>query len=415
MLKAILQNYKSSILLVIALAIGGFIGLTFPSIAKEVKPIGEIFLNLLFMTIVPLVGVSVMSSIAKMTDLRKLGKILLLVIIISLLMPLVASLTMIGLHEIYNPAKGIVVTFEQSFQGNAGGMNFVEMVTASDFIGLLSKKNILALIIMSIIGGIAIGQAGESGQKISSLLDAANDVIMKLISIIMKLAPLGLGCYFADTMASQDPKLVITFGSVIAMFFVTSLVYFIFASTFYSWIAGGLPAIKSFWKYMMEPAATSLGTCSSLASLPVTIRAAKKMGLNDDIVNVSLPLLANLNKGGVAMIATLKVLFIYQILGIPFDTQALLLTLMIAVISAIIVGGVPGGAFLGEIFIVTTLGLPLEAIPMLVILGAITDAPATMLNVVNDLNATQIIQRFCGNKKPAGKDTPPINQLATDV
>ena len=76
------------------------------------------------------------------------------------------------------------------------------------------------------------------------------------------------------------------------------------------------------------------------------------------------------------------------------------MTMLIAVLSASIVGGVPGGAFLGEIFIVTTLGLPMEAIPMLVVLGTITDAPATLINVIHDLNAAQIVERFAG-KKPA--------------
>lgn len=122
------------------------------------------------------------------------------------------------------------------------------------------------------------------------------------------------------------------------------------------------------------------------------------MGINEEIADVSIPLLVNLNKGGVAMIAVLKIVFIYSILNIPFTTEVFMLTMVIAVLSAIIVGGVPGGAFLGEIFIVTTLGLPMETIPMLVVLGTLTDAPATLINVIHDLNATQIVERFCGKK-----------------
>ncbi|VTM91434.1 Sodium:dicarboxylate symporter family [Raoultella ornithinolytica] len=124
------------------------------------------------------------------------------------------------------------------------------------------------------------------------------------------------------------------------------------------------------------------------------------MGINPEIVDVSIPLLVNLNKGGVAMIAALKIVFIYSVLGMEFTTETFFLTMLIAVLSAIIVGGVPGGAFLGEIFIVTTLGLPMEAIPMLVVLGTITDAPATLINVIHDLNA----RADCGTlrrKKPA--------------
>lgn len=179
---------------------------------------------------------------------------------------------------------------------------------------------------------------------------------------------------------------------------VATLAYYIFGSILYSYIGGGIPAVKAFWRHAIEPSVTALGTCSSLGTLPVTLRAGKAMGINPEIVDVSIPLLVNLNKGGVAMIAALKIVFIYSVLGIPFTTETFFLTMLIAVLSAIIVGGVPGGAFLGEIFIVTTLGLPMETIPMLVVLGTITDAPATLINVIHDLNAAQIVERFSGKK-----------------
>ena len=202
-------------------------------------------------------------------------------------------------------------------------------------------------------------------------------------------------------LAKRDYDLVLMDGRMPRMDGVAAtLVYFIFGSILYSWIGGGIPAVKAFWRQAIEPSVTALGTCSSLGTLPVTLRAGKAMGINPDIVDVSIPLLVNLNKGGVAMIAALKIVFIYSVLGMEFTTETFFLTMLIAVLSAIIVGGVPGGAFLGEIFIVTTLGLPMEAIPMLVVLGTITDAPATLINVIHDLNAAQIVERFAG-KKPA--------------
>ncbi|MCD9553582.1 cation:dicarboxylase symporter family transporter [Photobacterium carnosum] len=394
-----LEPYKSSIILLFALVVGGIIGIYFPDIALTIKPIGEIFLNLLFMIIVPLVGVSVMSSIAGMSDLKKLGKILGIILIVSITMAIIPSVSIIALASIFDPAQGVTLTLDESFKTNTANMDFVSMVTTNDFVGLLSKSNILALIIMSVIGGIAIGQSGEKGKKIAELLQCLNDVIMKVVSIIMVGAPIGLGAYFASTMASQDPELLVTFARAIALFFAATVIYFIFGSTLYSWIGGGKTAVRAFWQNALEPSATALGTCSSLGSLPVTLRAAKNMGIKEDIADICLPLLVNLNKGGVAMIAALKIVFIYSVLGLEFTTEVFFITILISVLSAIIVGGVPGGAFLGEIFIVTSLGLPIEAIPMLVVIGAITDAPATLLNVVHDLNATQIVERFIGKKK----------------
>jgi len=380
-----LEPYKSSIILLVALVIGGLLGIYAPSFASKLQPIGQIFLNLLFMIIVPLVGISVMSSIASMTDLKRLGRIMAIIFIVSIAMAFIPAAGIVALALWYNPAQGVTIDLSQSVQAGSGKMDFVSMITTSDFIGLFSKSNILALIVMAIIAGVAIGQSDQAGKRIASLLEDANTVIMKIVSIIMKVAPIGLGCYFAATMASQ--------------FMVATLVYFVFGSILYSYIGGGIPAVKAFWRNAIEPSATALGTCSSLGTLPVTLRAGKAMGINPEIVDVSIPLLVNLNKGGVAMIAALKIVFIYSVLGMEFTTETFFLTMLIAVLSAIIVGGVPGGAFLGEIFIVTTLGLPMEAIPMLVVLGTITDAPATLINVIHDLNAAQIVERFAGKKQ----------------
>lgn len=402
-----LEAYKSSIILICALLLGALFGIVAPDLAIKLKPLGQLFLNMLFMIIVPLVAVSVLSSIAGMTDLRKLGKILGVILVVSVMMSIIPAIMVIGMANIYDPAQGVVLDLSQGFEGGKASTDFVGMFTTNDFSKLLSKSNILALVVMCIIGGIAIGQSGEHGKRIHESLEALNVVVMKVVSIIMVVAPVGLGSFFAATMASQDPELLATFARATGLFFFATLVYFVFGSTFFSWIGGGMKAVRAFWANAAEPSITALGTCSSLGTLPVTIRAGKKMGIREEISDICLPLLVNLNKGGVAMIAALKIVFIYSVLGIPFTVDAFFMTIAIAVLSAIIVGGIPGGAFLGEIFIVTTLGLPVECIPMLVVIGAITDAPATMINVVHDLNATQIVERFMG-KGSAGEPAPAL-------
>ncbi|GGB55387.1 dicarboxylate/amino acid:cation symporter [Shewanella inventionis] len=391
-----LRAYRSSIILLSALLIGGLFGGLFPEWAIKLKPIGQIFLNLLFMIIVPLVAVSVMSSIAHMTDLKKLGALLVSIMAVSIVMAIVPSVGVVLLALAYDPAQGVTLDLANTVDAASGSMDFVSLLTTNDFVGLLSKSNILALIIMSVIGGVAIGQSGEDGQVVSRLLDSVNTVIMKVISILMYVAPIGLGAYFAATMASQDTELMGTFARAVGLFFVAMALYLTVGSTLYAWIGGGVKGVKQFWQHMLEPAVTALGTSSSLATLPVTIRSAAKMGLNEQIAEISLPLLVNLNKGGAAAITALKIVFIYSLLGLDFTTDVFMLTILISVLSAFVIGGVPGGAFLGEIFIVTTLGLPMEVIPILVVIGAITDAASTVINVVHDLTATQIIERING-------------------
>lgn len=291
-----LEPYRSSIILLVALVIGGLLGIYAPSLAGKLQPIGQIFLNLLFMIIVPLVGISVMSSIASMTDLKRLGRIMAIIFIVSIAMAFIPAAGIVALALWYNPAQGVTIDLSQSVQAGSGKMDFVSMITTSDFIGLFSKSNILALIVMAIIAGVAIGQSDQAGKRIASLLEDANTVIMKIVSIIMKVAPIGLGCYFAATMASQDSALLLTFARAIGLFMVATLVYFVFGSILYSYIGGGIPAVKAFWRNAIEPSATALGTCSSLGTLPVTLRAGKAMGINPEIVDVSIPLLVNLKR-----------------------------------------------------------------------------------------------------------------------
>jgi Na+/H+-dicarboxylate symporter len=314
--------------------------------------------------------------------------------LISIVMAIIPAVGILGLAMTFDPAQGVTLDLHQSMQTEPGRMDFVSLLTTNDFVGLLSKSNILALIIMSVISGIAIGQSGEDGKRISSMLDSLNTVIMKIVSILMFAAPVGLGAYFASTMASQDSELIVTFARAIGLFFIAAIIYLTLGSSIYAWIGGGKAGVKLFWKNAIEPAATALGTSSSLASLPVNLRAAKKMGIKDEIADICLPLLVNLNKGGASMITALKIIFIYSLLGLEFTPDVFAITILISVLSAFVIGGVPGGAFLGEIFIVTTLGLPLEVIPILVIIGAVTDAPSTVINVVHDLNATQIVERI---------------------
>ncbi|MEH6464106.1 MAG: dicarboxylate/amino acid:cation symporter [Shewanella psychromarinicola] len=404
-----LRAYRSSIILLSALLLGGLFGGLVPELAIKLKPIGQIFLNLLFMIIVPLVAVSVMSSIAHITDLKKLGAILVSIMAVSIVMAIIPSVGVVLLALAYDPAQGVTLDLANTVDAASGSMDFVNLLTTNDFVGLLSKSNILALIIMSVIGGVAIGQSGEDGVRVGRMLDSVNTVIMKVISILMHAAPIGLGAYFAATMASQDTELMGTFARAVGLFFVAMAIYLTLGSTLYAWIGGGVQGVRRFWQHMLEPAVTALGTSSSLATLPVTIRSAAKMGLNEQIAEISLPLLVNLNKGGAAAITALKIVFIYSLLGLDFTTDVFMLTILISVLSAFVIGGVPGGAFLGEIFIVTTLGLPMEVIPILVVIGAITDAASTVINVVHDLTATQIIERI--NGKHYARLTPDNERL----
>ena len=139
-----LEPYKSSIILLLALVAGGLLGILAPAFASKLQPIGQIFLNLLFMIIVPLVGISVMSSIASMTDLKRLGRIMAIIFIVSIAMAFIPAAGIVALALWYNPAQGVTIDLSQSVQAGSGKMDFVSMITTkqNEWSDLLRTKGI---------------------------------------------------------------------------------------------------------------------------------------------------------------------------------------------------------------------------------------------------------------------------------
>jgi Na+/H+-dicarboxylate symporter len=127
------RTLQSSIVLLLALVFGGLLGIYIPEVALKLQPIGQIFLNLLFMIIVPLVGISVMSSIASMTDLKRLGRIMAIIFIVSVAMALIPAAGIVALALWYNPAQGVTIDLSESVK-SSGQMDFVSMITTSDFV-----------------------------------------------------------------------------------------------------------------------------------------------------------------------------------------------------------------------------------------------------------------------------------------
>ena len=202
-MKSFWNNYKSSIVLLGAILLGGIVGATMGEKAVVLKPIGELFLNLLFMTLVPLVFFSVTSAIANMGGgMQRLGKILKSIVIVFLGTALVAAV--IGLVGVLlmNPTKGLDTSLFKDIISSANDSSATEKVgllqqivntfTVNDFSLLLSRSNMLQLIVFSILFGIGTLMAAESGKSIAKFVQSGSAVMMKVINIIMMAAPIGL-------------------------------------------------------------------------------------------------------------------------------------------------------------------------------------------------------------------------------
>ena len=218
MVKTILKNYKGTLLLLLAILIGGVAGIVFGPKASIVKPFGDLFLNLMFMIIVPLVFFSIASAIANMNGMKRLGKIMGSIFLVFILTALISSVIGLIGTMIINPLENTDTTLiekimsssnvEQPTQEVSFLGQLVNTFTVSDFQFLFSKSNMLQLIVFSLLFGLATAMVGEPAKPVANLLTAGSAVMMKMVSIIMYYAPIGLGCYFAAIIGELGPQIL---------------------------------------------------------------------------------------------------------------------------------------------------------------------------------------------------------------
>lgn len=408
-MKEFFKNYKSTIILLASIIVGAIVGVIFQEKAAVLSPLGDIFLNLLLVIIVPLIFLNITTAITKMDSPKRMGKILGIIVVVFLAMSLISVFVGFGATFKTNlvsveDGEAIRASLEE-VEAEQEDLNLLErtatLLTVNDFPALLSRNNITALLVFSVMFGAAVRMSAEKGEKVKELLESANVVIENLLKIVMYYAPIGLGCYMA--------AMVGTFGSTIAMGYVKTFVlylvvtvayYFIFY-TLYAFIAGGKKGVKAFWKNAVAPTLTALATCSSAATIPVNITATKKMGVPADIAETTVPLGTSFHKDGTIIGSMFKIMFLVCLFGTPMSTVGEILGMLgIALVANLLVTAVPiGGGTISEMFIITMMGFPVAALPILTIIATIIDAPATVLNAVGDDAASMLVARVVDGKE----------------
>ncbi|RXM48804.1 dicarboxylate/amino acid:cation symporter [Flavobacterium sp. YO12] len=398
-----LQSYSSILLLLGGIIIGSILGLVFGEKVLIIKPIGDIFLNLLFTAIIPLIFFTIGSSIANLEKTEKLGKLFIIMILVFLATILISGIVMICAVYLFPIHQDIAITkvpFENVQSGSAGDQ-IAKLLTANDFFELLSRKSMLALIIFSFLIGFATLQSGEKGNAFKSFLDSGNEVMKQLLNIIMKFAPIGLGAYFAYQVGIFGPQLFGVYAKPMAVYYAACIFYFFVFFSLYALVAGGKRAFKVFWSNNVTASLTAVGTCSSIATIPANLDAAQKMGIPAHVRNLVIPLGAPLHKDGSSMSSILKITFLFAMFGKDFtDPMTILLALGITVVVSIVEGGIPNGGYIGEVLAITVYGFPMEqALPVAMILGTLVDPIATLLNANGDVICSMMVSRFSEKTK----------------
>ncbi len=400
--KQLFENYSRIILLLLGIVIGSCIGLYWPDAVPALKPIGDIFLNLLFVSVVPLVFFAVAHSIADVEKQGKFGRILFSMALTFLSFILIAAcytIVVVWLFPTQAIASQDLVDLGGSSENQNWGDRIVSFFTVGEFTQLFSRQNMLALLIFSFLLGTAVRRAGEKGLFFKTFLDSGYEVTKQILLLVMKAAPLGLGCYFAYQVATVGPELFGFYAKPLGLYYGAGLVYFLVFFSLYAFIAFGKKGVQLFWKNNIYPSLTAISTCSSFATMPINLQAAQKIGIPDSVANVVIPIGTTLHKNGSSISSIIKIYVAFLIIGENFfEPSNLLLAIGITVFVSIVAGGIPNGGYIGEMLMISVYNLPSEAIPAVMIIGTLVDPLATVLNSTGDTVAAMMVTRLSGQK-----------------
>ena len=400
--KSILGNYKFLFLMLSAMISGVIVGWVWPG-ATVLKPLGTIYLNMMFCMVVPMVFASISSAVANMESRHRAGSIMGATMTSFVVTSAIAALIMFGLVKLYPPvvtAWTEIPSQEMGSHASTADM-IVNFFTAEDFVGLLSRRAMLPLLVFSLIFGFAVNLNGGKGSPVAVFLEDLSNVMLKFVKIINYYSPIAFFGFFADMVATYGPQVTANYGRAMLLYYPLCFVYLFTLFPLYAWFGGGKGAVRAMYRHITRPAVVSLGTCSSVATIPSNMEASEAVGISKDVSDIVLPLGATMHMEGSCFSCVLKIAFVLGTFGQEFGgIEMLIRVVLVAVLSSMAMSGVPGGGYIGE-YVICTLFFPNQmdlAFPILVAIGNLVDPPATMVNATGDYVVSFIVSRYVDGK-----------------
>ena len=400
--KAVVKNYIFLGIMLGAMVLGAIVGWLAPTAAGVLKPFGTVFINMMFCVVVPLVFVSIAGSIANMKSMKRAGKIMGTTVATFVITGAIAAVIMFALMKIFPPVLVPWNDIPSEEIGEYASISdmIVNFFTASDFVGLLTRKAMLPLIVFSVLFGFATNMAGGSETLVAKWLSSMTEVMMKFIKLITYYAPVAFFAIFAGLVADYGPQIAGSYGRAMAVYYPLCFIYIFTAFPLFAWFGGGKHGIKTMFRHITKPALVSLGTCSSVATIPTNLEEAEDTGVSKDVAEMVVPLGATMHMDGSCFSCVLKIAFVWGVFGQEMSWGSLIPIVLVAVLSSVGMSGVPGGGYIGE-YIICSIFFPNQielAFPILVAIGNLVDPPATMINSAGDYVVTFIVSRFADGK-----------------
>ena len=411
--KSVARNYAFLAIMLGSMIIGSLVGWFFPQVkegdeviqagATVLKPLGTLFLNMMFCIVVPMVFSSISGSIATMKSRKRAGKIMGTTILTFVITGAIAAVIMIVLMKLIPPVLEPWSDLAAGEVDNPISIPdlIVNFFTVSDFSGLLSRSAMLPLIVFSVLFGFGVNLGPGPDSLIAKFLVSLSEAMMKVVQLVTYYAPIAFFGFFADLVATYGSQIAQDYARALAVYYPLCFIYIFTAFPLFAWFGGGKGAVREMFRHIARPAITSLGTCSSVATIPTNMEEAESTGISKDVSEIVVPLGATMHMDGSCFSCILKISFLFGVFGKPFDSIGdMVLMVLVAVLSSVGMSGVPGGGYIGE-FIMCSVFFPDQlaaAYPIAITLGNLVDPPATMINSSGDYVVSYMVSRFVDGK-----------------
>lgn len=388
------SNLAKSIFIALILAI--ILGLLLQNYSQAlnsyVRPLGDIFLNLLKFIVTPIVLFSIMGGIISMKDIKKVGEVGGFTVVYYFCTTAFAIIIGLGFANIFKKYFPVIATasLEYSVDSNVSFMDTIVNIFPSNFLAPIVETNMLQVIVSSVLIGFAILLIDEKKQaKAIETIDILNDIFMKVMELILKLSPFGVFCLLMPVIAENGPKII---GSLASVLLVAYLAYIVHALVVYSFTIktlGGLSP-KEFFKGMMPAMMFAFSSASSMGTIPLNLQCCEELGADRDVTSFVLPLGATINMDGTAIYQGVCAVFIASCYGINLSLGQMLTIVLTATLASIGTAGVPGSGMIMLAMVLQAVGLPVEGIALVAGIDRIFDMGRTTLNITGDATAAII-------------------------
>ena len=385
----------------IGMALGVAAGLAAPSMGFDTawfKPVGQLFINLIRMVVVPLVLTTIVAGAASVGDLSKLGRLASKTLIYYFCTTAVAVFIGLVFANILNPGEGLNLSTEglkaQAVQAPKMMDVFLNIVPLNP-IDSMSKGNMLQVIFFAMIFGFGLSAVGEKGKTVLSFFEGCAEVMIKVTNMVMIYAPIGVFGLIAFTVASHGAAVLLPLLKVIGVMYLACLCHVLFCY---------IPLVKAcglsiplFFQMLAAPMIISFTTCSSAAALSTNLIQVQKLGASKSVSSFSIPLGNTINMDGAAIYMGVAAIFAAEVYGIPMPLDKQLTVILLAVLASIGSMGVPGAALIMITMVFTQVGIPLEAIALIAGVDRIMDMARTTINVLGDATGALLVSKLENN------------------